>query len=191
MNTHRQIAEQTAQHVELIRTLNQTWAPTLTAVVETVVDCLRAGGKILLAGNGGSAADAQHVAGEFVGRFRRERPAMPAIALSTDTSILTCIGNDYGFDRVFARQVEALARPGDVLWLFSTSGASGNILAAAEAGRTRGAKIIAFSGGDGGPLAGLADLALVVPDRATGRIQEAHQLAYHIICDLVEAEMAT
>ena len=190
-DTHRVIAEHTAGHVELIRRLGETWGPTLTAVVETIVAGLRAGGKVLLAGNGGSAADAQHVAGELVGRFRRERAALPAIALSTDTSILTAIGNDYGFERVFARQVEALGRAGDVLWLFSTSGNSRNILMAAEVGRARGLRIIGFTGGDGGQLARDADIALVVPDPLTMRIQEAHALAYHIVCDLVEEEVAS
>ncbi len=111
-----------------------------------IVKSLRAGGTIYLCGNGGSAADAQHIAGEFVGRFRAERRALPAVALSTDTSILTCIGNDYSFERVFARQVEALVRPGDVLWAFSTSGTSPNVLAAAEEARRKGARVIAFTG---------------------------------------------
>ena len=182
----RMAAEQTAAHVALIGRLGAGWAGTLADVAQLVISSLCAGGKVLLAGNGGSAADAQHVAAELVGRFRRERKAFPAIALTTDSSILTAVGNDYAFDNIFARQVEALARPGDVLWLFSTSGNSANVLRAAEAGRKRGATIVAFTGGDGGRLAGLAEAALVVPDAATALIQEGHALAYHIVCDLVE-----
>jgi D-sedoheptulose 7-phosphate isomerase len=185
-DTHRIIAEHTAQHIEVIRRLGQSWAPTLAAVVDCIVACFRAGGKVLLAGNGGSAADAQHIAGELVGRLLRERAALPAVTLSADTSILTAIGNDYGFDRVFARQVEALGRPGDVLWVLSTSGNSPNILAAVEVARSRGMKVISFSGRDGGKVAPMADVALVVPDELNMRIQEAHGLAYHIVCDLVE-----
>ncbi len=183
------VAEQTAGHVELVRRLGESWTSTLAGIVEAIVACLRGGGKLLLAGNGGSAADAQHVAAEFVGRFRRERVALAAIALSTDTSALTAIGNDYGFERVFSRQVEALARAGDLVWLFSTSGNSPNVLEAAAVARKHGARVVAFAGGDGGALATLADLALVVPERLTARVQEGHMLAYHIVCDLVEAAM--
>lgn len=185
----KQVAEQTAAHVEMVRAMGGKWAALLADVAETIVASLRGGGKLLLAGNGGSAADAQHIAAEFVGRFRRERRGLAAVALTTDTSNLTAIGNDYGFDTVFARQVEALGREGDVLWLFSTSGNSANVLAAAVVARKHGMKIVGFAGGDGGQLAKLADLALVVPEKLTARTQEAHMLAYHIICDLVEAEM--
>jgi len=180
---------QTADHLAIIGKLAERWAPTLAEVSQTIINCLQAGGTLLLAGNGGSAADAQHIAAEFVGRFRRERAALPAIALTTNTSILTALGNDYSFDIVFARQVEALGRKGDVLWLFSTSGNSTNVRVAAEAARQRGIKTIGFTGGDGGQLAKAVDIALVVPDTMTGRIQEGHLLAYHIVCDLVEAAM--
>jgi len=185
----REAVEQTAAHVALISRLGERWAGTIASAAGAIIDCLRGGGKLLLAGNGGSAADAQHIAAEFVGRFRRERAALPAVALTTDSSNLTAIGNDYGFERVFARQVEALADAGDVVWLFSTSGHSANVLSAADAARERGAKVIAFAGGDGGELARRADVALIVPETLTARVQEGHQLAYHIVCDLVEAAM--
>jgi D-sedoheptulose 7-phosphate isomerase len=151
-----------------------------------VVQCFRAGGTVYLCGNGGSAADAQHIAGEFVGRFRAERRALPAVALSTDTSILTCIANDYDYERVFARQVEALVRPGDLLWAFSTSGTSPNVIQAAEAARRRGARVLAFTGRANSKLEKRADLCLCAEAALTARSQEMHQLAYHIICDLVE-----
>ncbi len=185
----KEIAAQTAAHVEMVRGLAESWTATLADAAELLIDCLRSGHKVLLAGNGGSAADAQHIAAEFVGRFRRERPGLAAIALTTDTSNLTAIGNDYGFDAVFRRQVEALGSAGDVLWCFSTSGNSANVLVAVEAARERGMKVIGFAGGDGGKLVGACDVALVVPEKLTARSQEGHQLAYHILCDLVEAAM--
>jgi len=147
---------------------------------------LAAGGKILLFGNGGSAADAQHIAGELVSRFLIERQALAAIALTTDTSILTAIGNDYGYDRVFARQVEALGRPGDVAVGISTSGRSPNVLAALDAARARGLATAGFTGAAGGPLAERVDLCFRVPSESTPRIQEAHLAAAHAICELVE-----
>ena len=152
-------------------------------------DCLRSGGKVLIFGNGGSAADAQHIAGELLGRFRRERPAFAALALSTDTSTITAIGNDYNFDQVFARQVQGLVRPGDVAWGLTTSGNSANVVLALQSAKELGAKCLAFSGGDGGKAAQVADLCLVIPAKQTARIQEAHQLAYHILCDLVESSL--
>ncbi|MCK4850015.1 MAG: D-sedoheptulose 7-phosphate isomerase [Phycisphaerae bacterium] len=155
-----------------------------------LIESLRAGGKILVFGNGGSAADAQHIAGELLGRFRRERPAFGALALSTDTSTITAIANDYSFDQIFARQVQGLIRPGDVAWALTTSGNSPNVLLALQAARKLGAKTIAFSGGDGGKVAQLADSCLVIPANHTARIQEAHQLAYHILCDLIESALA-
>lgn len=185
----KQIAQHTAAHIALVQRLGQTWGDTLARVADAIAACLRAGGKVLLAGNGGSAADAQHIAGEFVGRLLRERSAMPAITLSADTSVMTAVGNDYGFDRVFARQVEALGRRGDVLWVLSTSGNSPNLVAAIDAARARGLTVISFSGRDGGKVAPLADIALVVPDPLNMRIQECHGLAYHIVCDLVEQAM--
>ena len=148
---------------------------------------LLAGHKVLVFGNGGSAADAQHFAGEMVGRFKRPgRRALPVLALTTDTTVLTCVANDFCYDDVFSRQVEAFAQPGDVLIGLSTSGRSPNVLKALEVGRTRGATNIAFLGGDGGAAAQLADLALVVPVQDTARVQECHITLIHAICDLVE-----
>jgi D-sedoheptulose 7-phosphate isomerase len=156
------------------------------AMAEAIVQSIRNNGTLYLCGNGGSAADAQHIAGEFVGRFRVERRALPAVALSTDTSVLTCIGNDYDYQSVFSRQVEALVRPGDILWAFSTSGTSPNVLKAAEAARRKGARVLAFTGRANSKLQAMADLCLCAEASVTARSQEVHQLAYHIICDLVE-----
>lgn len=159
------------------------------AAADAVLACVRAGGKLLLFGNGGSAADAQHVAAEFVGRFTRERKAAAAIALTTDTSIVTSIGNDYSFDRVFARQVEALGRPGDVAMAISTSGASLNVLAGVEAATAAGMKTIGVTGRDGGALGRVVDIHVNVPEKDTARIQEVHRTLLHVICELVEREL--
>lgn len=160
----------------------------IVSAARLISGALRSGGKVLLCGNGGSAADAQHIAAELVSRFRRERPALPAIALSTDTSILTAIANDYSFDRVFARQVEALGQAGDVLIAITTSGHSANVLRAVEAARRRGVTTIGLTGSTGGKLAALVDLCLRMPSTETPRVQEAHICVAHIICDLVEGE---
>ena len=159
--------------------------PALTAAA-AIIDAFGRGGKLLLFGNGGSAADAQHVAAEFVGRFERERAALAAIALTTDTSILTSIGNDYSYDRVFVRQVEALGRPGDVAFGISTSGGSPNVLAALEAARAAGLQTIALTGGDGGAVGRAAAIHVNVPSTSTARVQEVHRTLLHVICDLVE-----
>lgn len=153
-------------------------------------DALRAGRTLFFCGNGGSAADSQHLATEYVVRFARTRGALAAVALTVDTSILTAAANDFGFEAVFARQVEALGRPGDVLFLHSTSGRSPNLLRAAEAARARGVTTIGMLAGDGGPLAGLVDLAVVVPTRVTAHAQELHIALGHAICDLVDAAWA-
>ncbi len=164
----------------------KSMAPEIARAASLLIGCLKSGGKILICGNGGSAADAQHIAAELVGRFRRERNALPAVALTTDTSILTALANDYSFDRVFSRQVEALGRPGDLLLAISTSGNSPNLVRAVGAARAAGMKTFALLGKDGGKLAGEVDLALVVPDDDTARIQEGQAVIYHILCDLVE-----
>jgi D-sedoheptulose 7-phosphate isomerase len=153
---------------------------------ELIIETLRSGHKILVAGNGGSAADAQHLAAEFVGRFLFNRQALPAIALTTDTSILTAVGNDFGFEKIFSRQVEALAQEGDLLLGISTSGRSVNIMNAFDAARQRGCRTLALTGCDGGPMLCSADQALVVPAKHTPHIQEAHLTMIHILCDLVE-----
>jgi D-sedoheptulose 7-phosphate isomerase len=162
----------------------------LEEMAELLIQSLRAGGKVLIFGNGGSAADAQHIAGELLGRFRRERRAFGAVALSTDTSAITAIANDYSFEEVFSRQVEGLIRPGDVAWGLTTSGNSANVVRGLAKAKQLDAKTIAFSGGDGGKVSQLADLCLVVPDKQSFRVQEAHQLAYHILCDLTESALA-
>lgn len=153
------------------------------------VEALKRGNKLLFAGNGGSAADAQHWAGELVSRFYFDRPGLPAIALTTDTSILTAIGNDYGYDYVFARQVEALGHKGDVLFAISTSGNSKNILRAIEAARAIGINVIGFTGQDGGKMAQLCDLCFRMPSSETPKIQEGHEFIGHLICGLIEQRM--
>jgi D-sedoheptulose 7-phosphate isomerase len=145
-----------------------------------------AGGKLLIFGNGGSAADAQHMAAEIVGRFQREREALAALALSTDTSILTAVANDTGFDRVFARQIDALGRRGDVALGISTSGRSPSVVLGLEAARARGLTTIALTGRDGGVIGGAADVHVNVPDESTARIQEVHRTLIHAICELIE-----
>ena len=140
----------------------------------------------MLCGNGGSAADSQHIAAEFVNRFMLERPPLPALALTTDTSIITCIGNDYSFDEIFSKQVKALGMEGDVLLAISTSGNSKNVLMAAKDARARGIYVAGLMGGDGGKLADLVDTALIVNSKVTARVQEAHILAGHILCQLVD-----
>jgi D-sedoheptulose 7-phosphate isomerase len=168
-----------------LRTLERE-LPNLARAAEILIECLRRGGKVLLFGNGGSAADAQHFAAELVSRFRRERPGLAAVALTTDTSILTAIGNDYGFERVFVRQVEALARPGDVAVAISTSGNSPNVLAACEAARARGLATIGFTGERGGALHTWVDVCLRAGSDETPRIQEVHITAAHALCEVVE-----
>lgn len=158
----------------------------IEAAAQACVICMRAGNKLLLVGNGGSAADAQHIAGEFVSRFAFDRPGLPAIALTTDTSILTAIGNDYGYDKLFSRQVQAHSQKGDVLIGYSTSGKSPNILAAFQEARTRGVICIGMSGSRGGPMQDLCDHYLDVPSTDTPKIQEGHAVLGHIICGLVE-----
>jgi D-sedoheptulose 7-phosphate isomerase len=160
-------------------------APVIAAA-RAIREATAAGGKVLVFGNGGSAADAQHLAAELVGRFMRERVALGAIALSTDTSVLTSVANDYGFDRVFSRQIEALGRPGDVAVAISTSGASPNVLAGLRAAAERGLTTVALTGRDGGAVGAAAGIHINVPDAATPRVQEVHATLIHTICELVE-----
>ncbi len=163
--------------------------PMVLAAADAVVAALRAGRKVLVCGNGGSAADAQHFVAELVGRFERPRRAWPALALTTDTSILTAIGNDYGFDRVFSRQVEAHGQAGDVLIAISTSGGSPSVLAAAATARAAGLVTIGMTGRDGGALGRAVDIHLNVPSPSTARTQEVHGTLLHVLCDLVEQEL--
>jgi len=164
-------------------------ASAIAAIAERYEVALRAGGTLFFAGNGGSAADAQHLATEYVVRYQTSRPALRALALTTDTSVLTACANDMGFDEVFARQLDALARPGDVLSLHSTSGESPNVIRAAQAARARGVTVIALLGKSGGHLAELADVALVVPSDDTARIQELHLAIEHVVCEIVEERL--
>jgi D-sedoheptulose 7-phosphate isomerase len=161
----------------------------IAEAVSLSVQALRTRGKLLFAGNGGSAADAQHWAGELVSRFNFDRPGLAAIALTTDSSILTAVGNDYGYDYVFARQVEAIGRAGDVLFAISTSGRSGNILRAIQAAREGGMRVIGLTGAGGGEMSALCDVWLRVPSAETPKIQEGHEFLGHMICGLIEQEI--
>lgn len=172
---HRKVLDKTEAFIPHIEEMARICAKALTE-----------GHKILICGNGGSAADAQHIAAEFVGRFHNERISLPAIALTTDTSILTAVGNDYSYDQVFARQVEGLGQPGDVLWGITTSGNSGNVVKAAVMAKQKGMTVIGSLGKDGGTMASLCDAALIVPDNSTARIQEMHILAAHSICTVID-----
>jgi len=161
----------------------------LVNVVEAITSALKAGNKILLFGNGGSAADAQHLAAEFVNRFVIERPPLPAIALTTDSSIITSIGNDYDFSEVFSKQIRAIGQAGDVAWGISTSGNSSNVLKGLEAAKKMGLVTLAFTGKDGGPIAKMVDFSINVSSSITARIQEAHITAGHAICELVDIRL--
>jgi D-sedoheptulose 7-phosphate isomerase len=162
----------------------------LAAAADAVADALAAGGKVLLFGNGGSAADATHIAAELVGRFLLERRALPAISLSDNVSALTAIANDYEFAGVFARQIEAFGEPGDVAIGITTSGRSANVVRGLETARERGLRTIALTGGDGGDVAALSDICLCSPAGSTARVQEAHILVAHVLCELVERRLA-
>lgn len=168
--------------MELLHTLE----PQVEAVGKLWLDCLNQGNKILLMGNGGSAADAQHIAAELVGRFVCERKGLAAIALTTDTSILTSVGNDYGFDYVFSRQVEGLANKGDIIFAYSTSGTSKNVINAIDTAKEIGCKTIVLTGDSGGKLRDISDHCLCVPSNYTPRIQEAHAFIGHMLCDYVD-----
>ncbi len=187
--SHTEIVQHMDAHLRVITEVKETLAGPITESAKRLAGVLRAGGKLLVMGNGGSAADAQHLAAELVGRFLIERRALPAIALTTDTSILTAVGNDYGFDEVFSRQVEALGAAGDLVLGISTSGNSQNVINGLAMARQKGCSTIGLLGLDGGAIAGMVDLSLTIPTNETPRIQEAHQLIIHILCDLVEKEL--
>ena len=186
-----EITMQLAAHRDVIARVEQELTPRIAEMVELMVDTFQRGGKVLVMGNGGSAADAQHFVAEIVGRFKMERRGLPALALSTDTSILTAIGNDYGFDKVFSRQVEALAATGDLVVGISTSGNSPNVLLALQLARETGCRTIGLLGKDGGSIKDVCDLALIVPTTDTPRVQEAHITIIHIVCDLLEKTLFT
>lgn len=175
--------------IETKRRAAETLSAPLCAAIGAMCESLRAGGKILACGNGGSAGDAQHFAAELVGRFERERPGLAAVALTTDTSILTAVANDYDYTQIFSKQVEAIGRTGDVLFAISTSGNSANVIAAIEVAQARGIRVVAMTGKDGGRIAKLLrqdDIELRVPAERTARIQEVHLLALHCLCDGID-----
>ncbi|MBL0172608.1 MAG: SIS domain-containing protein [Gemmatimonadaceae bacterium] len=189
MTTNPSTTSPTAALLELADTAQRS-ARELAGAIDTALGMVRktvqGGGTLLFCGNGGSAADAQHMATEYVVRYMRNRRAYPAIALTTDTSLLTAVGNDFGFDHIFSRQIEALAKPGDLLIIHSTSGNSPNVLRAAEAARAKGIPILALSARDGGALRALADHSIVIPTTRTDRAQELHLCIQHAICDAIE-----
>jgi D-sedoheptulose 7-phosphate isomerase len=180
------LTEAVADARRLMERLVAEQGEVVVSAAHLLADTLKGGGKILIFGNGGSAADAQHIAAEFVNRFQVERPPLAALALTTDTSVLTSIANDYAFTEVFAKQVRALGRSGDAALGISTSGASHNVIAALEAAQELGLRTLALSGGEGGPLAARAEVAIIVPSRNTPRIQEVHITVGHVLCDLVD-----
>lgn len=163
---------------------------TIKEIGALVSNSLAKGGTIFWCGNGGSAADSQHLAAELVGRYKKNRPPLRSVSLTTDTSVLTCVANDYGYEDIFARQIEALGRPGDVLLGITTSGNSENVLRALKMAKSTGITTIAWLGKDGGACKGIADVALIVPSENTARIQEAHILIGHILCELIEEELS-
>lgn len=179
------VIEEQIQNLEQLRFGD--YALKVEQISNEIVNSIKKGGKLLIAGNGGSAADAQHFAAEIVGRFVQERKGYPAIALTTDTSILTAIGNDYGYDMIFSRQIEALGNNGDVFIGISTSGNSVNIIKAIEVAKSKGLKIIGLTGKDGGKMKDICDLCLVFNYKETARVQEHHLMSYHLICEFVEA----
>jgi phosphoheptose isomerase len=179
-----------AENVLLHGRVREMAAGPILEAAREILSAVRRGGKVLSCGNGGSAADAQHFAGELVGRFQLQREALPEIALTTDTSVLTSLGNDYGFDHVFARQVQALGREGDVLLAISTSGGSRNVLEAVAAARALGVRTIGLTGRDGGQLGRTVDVHVNVPSDSTARTQEVHVTILHVLCELVETEVA-
>lgn len=183
----KQIADSAATKQAILE--NDQLVERLVSVAQACVDVYKNGKKILIAGNGGSAADAQHFAAELVGRYGFDRPSLPSIALTTDSSNLTAIGNDYGYEYVFSRQLEGLAQEGDLFIGISTSGNSQNVINAFESAKERGVTTVALVGRDGGKMAAMADFAIVIPSNATPRIQESHLLIEHMICDIIEKEM--
>lgn len=183
------IKERFEDHLQVLQAvMNSGLLEQIDVIAEEIKAALARGNKVLFCGNGGSAADSQHLAAEFVGRFQKERQGLPAIALTVDTSILTAVGNDYGYDKVFVRQVDALGRQGDVIVGISTSGNSPNVVQAIELAKSRGMYCVGMTAAGGGKMADLCDQCLVVPAKVTARAQEIHILMGHILCELVEGE---
>jgi D-sedoheptulose 7-phosphate isomerase len=188
----QRIQQQFFDSADLMYAAADVLSKPIADAVEAVMGCITAGGKLMVCGNGGSASDAQHFAAEFVGRFERERPGLAALALTTDTAILTAIGNDYDFSSIFSKQVQALGTPGDVLIAISTSGNSANVLAAVEAAHAKDMTVVALTGRAGGKLGALltdTDVHICVPHDRTARIQEIHGLALHCLCDAVDQQL--
>ncbi len=185
----KQVINELEESITITKRMIQNLPDEIIAAVNMIIEGYKAKGKVFLIGNGGSAADAQHIAAEFIGRFKLKRNGLPAIALTTDTSILTAVSNDYGYDMVFSRQLEALSKEGDVLIAITTSGTSTNILKAVEVARAKKVKVIGLTGGNGGKLKDASDVTIIVPSDNTPRIQEAHITIGHIICNLVEMEI--
>ena len=177
------------EKLEVLKALQETdYFDVLSMVYQVLAECFHNGKKLVLAGNGGSASDAQHFAGELMGRFEKTRMALPAIALTPDSSVMTCIGNDYGFEQCFARQIEGLGQEGDVFFAISTSGNSGNIIKAVECAKKKGMKSVLLSGKTGGKLAEMCDYNLLVPSEHVSRIQEIHIFTIHTLCELIDEE---
>ncbi len=184
------IIESIESHQKMTKDFLSFGVEKIVSISDTIIKSLENNGTVYVCGNGGSAADAQHISSELVGRFQRNRKALAAVALTTDTSILTSVANDYTFDNIFTRQVEALVEESDILWAFSTSGTSKNIIAAAKLAREIGAAVISFTGISNSELERISDICLCADSKTTARSQEIHQLAYHIICDLIEKHFA-
>jgi D-sedoheptulose 7-phosphate isomerase len=185
-SVRKKIIETIEAHKKVITELEAGSIETIAAIAKAITRALEHNGRVYICGNGGSAADAQHIASELVGRFERERKPLPAVAMTTDTSIMTSLSNDYGYENVFAKQVNALVKKDDILWAISTSGTSANIVAAAKLAKKKGAKVLAFTGIDGSKLEKMADICFCANSKSTARSQEVHQLGFHIICGLVE-----
>jgi D-sedoheptulose 7-phosphate isomerase len=189
MNTSRIISSHFEEHINLAQLVSTMHATNLENSANKISESLAIGGTLFFCGNGGSAADSQHLAAEFVGRFKNDRPALRSIALTTDTSVISCVANDYDYDLIFARQLEALGRDGDVLVAISTSGNSQNVLKILRTAREQNIYSIALLGHDGGKAKEISDLPIIVPCNITARIQEMHCLIGHILCDLVERQL--
>jgi len=186
----KQIVQTIAIHRKMLDSLEADGIRIIENIAKTIIKSIEKGGILYICGNGGSAADAQHIAGELIGRFLKNRKSLPAVALSTDTSVITSIANDYGFDDIFVKQVEGLVKKQDCLWALSTSGSSPNVIKAAKLAKKLGAKVIAFTGRKNSPLEKIADVCLCAEADKTFAVQEIHQIAYHIICNLVEKHFA-
>jgi len=187
---HSEIVKGLEESAQIKKAIAESKTDEIASMVKLIITAYKISGKVVLFGNGGSAADAQHLAGELVGQFKLNRQALPAIALTTNTSTLTAVANDYGYEVAFSRQVEALVNEKDIVIGISTSGSSPNVIEAIKLAKTKGAKTIGLTGGNGGKLAQVADLVLIVPSDSTPRVQEAHITIGHIVCELVERELS-